>query len=165
MIKKLGFVDKNKVWNFVKSYESKLSYEKWNGKVNSSGRKCIWLGIGVDLGFKSKVFEGEKINDNLKKRINDIWGSEEWNSILIYKYEAGVELKLHKDRSIFEDRVIVINASSDNLLGGSVEFIYDGNKEMLSNGEIIEFNNKKLHGVNKLLDERWSISIRKVNFK
>ena len=164
-MKRLGFVDKNKIWKFVKGYESKLSSERWNGKINSSGRKCIWMGVGVDLGFKNKVFEGEKINDNLRRRINDIWGNEEWNSILIYKYEIGVELRLHKDRSIFEDRVIVINVSNDNLLGGNVEFIYEGNKEILSNGEIIEFNNKKLHGVSKVTDERWSISIRKVNLK
>ena len=158
-MKRLGFVDKNKIWKFVKGYESKLNNEKWNGKVNSSGRKCIWLGVGVELGFKNKIFEGENIDNNLKKRINSIWGNEEWNSILIYKYEVGVELKLHRDRDIFGDKVIVINVSNDNLFGGNVEFIYEGNTEILSNGEIIEFDNKKLHGVSKVSDERWSISI------
>ncbi|NJO63022.1 MAG: hypothetical protein HC836_33830 [Richelia sp. RM2_1_2] len=129
-IKRLGFVDKNKVWKFVKNYENKLIYEKWNGKLNCSGRKCIWLGFGVDLGINSKVFKGEEINNNLKNRINNIWGNNDWNSILIYKYDVGVELKLHKDRDIFEDRVIVINVSNDNLLGGNVEFVYDGCKEI-----------------------------------
>ncbi|MEM9924850.1 MAG: hypothetical protein AAF915_14030 [Cyanobacteria bacterium P01_D01_bin.50] len=140
-MKRLGFVDKNKVWNFVKTYENKLVGEEWNGKVNSSGRKCIWLGVGVDLGFKNKVFEGNKIDNNLRKRINSIWGNEDWNSILIYKYEKGVELKSHRDRNIFEDRVIIINVSNDNLFGGNVEFIYNGSKEILSNGEIVEINN------------------------
>lgn len=162
MFKRLGFVDKVKVWDFVKSYESKLEFEKWNGKVNSSGRKCIWLGIGVELGFNSKVFEGEVIDNGLRKRINGIWEGDDWNSILVYKYSKGVELKLHKDRSIFEDRVIIINVSNDNLLGGNVEFIYNGCREILSNGEIIEINNKVTHGVTKVEEERWSISIRKV---
>jgi hypothetical protein len=48
------------------------------------------------------------------------------------------------------------------LLGGNIEFYYGGNIEILSNGEIIEFNNKISHGVKKVTTERWSLSIRKV---
>ncbi|MEA5595677.1 hypothetical protein [Rivularia sp. UHCC 0363] len=162
MLKRLGFVDKNKIWDFVRKYEDKLDFEKWNGKYNDSGRKCLWLGVGVDLGLRSKVYEGEVIDKNLRLRINSLWGSNHWNSILIYKYEKGVELKLHRDRDIFEDKVIIINVSNDDLFGGNVEFVYDNCKEILSNGEIIEFNNKKIHGVKKVINERWSISIRKV---
>ena len=40
MIIRKGFVDKNKIWEFVKSFENKLINEKWNNKVNNSGRKC-----------------------------------------------------------------------------------------------------------------------------
>ena len=31
------------------------------------------LGLGVELGIKNNVFEGEKINDGLRKRCNDLW--------------------------------------------------------------------------------------------
>lgn len=162
MLNRIGFVDKIKVWNFVKTYENLLESERWNGKQNSSGRKCLWFSLGVELGFKSTVFEGIKINSVLRKRCNDLWCGEDWNSILLYKYQAGCELKSHIDRDIFDSKVILINISEDDLLGGNVEFFYNGSIEILSNGEIIEFNSKISHGIKKLKSERWSLSIRKI---
>ncbi len=162
MLVKKGFVDKNKIWNFVNKYNSFLENERWNGRENLSGRKCIWLGIGVDLGIKSKFYKGLDIDNGLKKRCDELWGGCDWNSILIYKYGVGCELKLHKDRNVFDNKVIVINVCNEDLLGNGSNFIYDGKKYNLKNGEIIEFDNKKLHGVEKVSDERWSLSIRKV---
>ncbi|MEH2462262.1 hypothetical protein [Nostoc sp.] len=80
----------------------------------------------------------------------------------MYKYEQGCELKSHVDRDIFDSKVILINISEDDLLGGNVEFFYNGNIEILSNGEIIKFNSKIPHGIKKLKSERWSLSIRKI---
>ncbi|MDJ0635600.1 MAG: hypothetical protein QNJ34_20605 [Xenococcaceae cyanobacterium MO_188.B29] len=74
MLIKKGFVDKNKVWNFVKKYNNLLENERWNGRENLSGRKCIWLGIGVDLGIKSKFYKGLDIDNGLKKRCDELWG-------------------------------------------------------------------------------------------
>ena len=162
MLVRKGFVDRKKIWNFVKNFEGKLNNERWNRKENSSGRKCLWFGVGVELGLKCSVFEGEKINDGLRIRCNELWGGEDWNSILLYKYDKGCELKDHVDRDIFGDKVVVINICEDNLFGGDVEFFYDGRIEKLSNGEVIEFNNKVIHGVRKVGSERWSLSIRKV---
>ena len=162
MLIKKGFVDKNKIWDFVKNYENILINERWNGKENVSGRKCIWLGIGVDLGFQNKFYKGLEINNGLRKRCDELWGGEDWNSILIYKYNVGCELKLHKDRNVFDNKVIVINVCNEDLLGNGINFIYDGKKYNLKNGEVIEFDNKKFHGVEKVNDERWSLSIRKV---
>jgi hypothetical protein len=162
MLGRKGFVDKDKIWNFVKNLENKLNKEKWNGKNNSSGRKCLWFGVGVELGFNCSVFKGEEINDGLRKKCNELWGVEYWNSILVYKYDLGCELKDHIDRDIFDNKVVVVNISVDNLFGGNVEFNYGGKIEKLSNGEVIEFDNKILHGVKKVSSERWSLSIRKV---
>lgn len=162
MLKRIGFADKVKVWGFVKSYEYLLEAERWNKKANVSGRKCLWFGLGVELGFKSTVFEGFEIDNNLRKRCDDLWCGRDWNSILLYKYQAGCELKNHVDRDIFDSKVIVINISEDGLLGGNVEFFYNGNIEILSNGEIVEFNSKISHGIKKLKSERWSLSIRKI---
>ena len=77
-----GFVN-NKFENWVKGFD--LNNERWNRKENKSGRKCLWFGVGVDLGRKNYIYEGEKINNGLRKRINEIWGGEDWNSLLIYK--------------------------------------------------------------------------------
>jgi hypothetical protein len=162
MIIRKGFVNQKKMWNFVKNFENKLNNEKWNGKENNSGRRCLWFGMGVELGLKCSIFEGEKISNNLRIRCDDLWGGNDWNSILLYKYDPGCELKDHVDRDIFNDRVVVINVCENDLLGGSVNFFYDGKIESLKDGEIIEFNNKKIHGVRKIRSERWSLSIRKV---
>ena len=118
--------------------------------------------MGVELGLKCSIFEGEKISNNLRIRCDDLWGGNDWNSILLYKYDPGCELKDHVDRDIFNDRVVVINVCENDLLGGSVNFFYDRKIESLKDGEIIEFNNKKIHGVRKVRSERWSLSIRKV---
>jgi hypothetical protein len=150
------------MWNFVKNFENKLNNEKWNGKENNSGRRCLWFGLGVELGFNCSVFQGEEINNGLRIKCNELWGGEDWNSILLYKYDKGVELKNHIDRDIFNDRVVVINVCENDLFGGTVNFFYDGKIEILKDGEIIEFNNKKIHGVRKVTSERWSLSIRKV---
>lgn len=160
MLVKKGFVDKVKIWSWVKNYENLLANERWNGKETVSGRKSLW--VGVELGFKSKVFEGFKIDGGLRKKCSELWGGEDWNSLLLYKYEIGSELKNHVDRDIFDNKVVVVNISEDSLFGGDVEFFYDGNLEILSNGEVIEFNSKKSHGVKKVKSERWSLSIRKV---
>jgi hypothetical protein len=162
MIIRKGFVDQKKMWNFVRNFENKLNNEKWNGKENNSGRRCLWFGLGVELGFNCSVFQGEEINNGLRIKCNELWGGEDWNSILLYKYDKGVELKNHIDRDIFNDRVVVINVCENDLFGGTVNFFYDGKIEILKDGEIIEFNNKKIHGVRKVTSERWSLSIRKV---
>ncbi len=81
---------------------------------------------------------------------------------MIYKYKVGCELKLHVDRNIFDDRVVLINVCNEDLFGKGTSFIYDGIKYNIKNGEVIEFDNKKLHGVEKVDSERWSLSIRKV---
>ena len=162
MIIRKGFVNQKKMWNFVKNFENKLNNEKWNGKENNSGRRCLWFGLGVGLGFNCSIFKGEEINNGLRIKCNELWGGEDWNSILLYKYDKGVELKNHVDRDIFNDRVVMINICENDLFGGSVNFFYDGKIEILKDGEIIEFNNKKIHGVRKVTSERWSLSIRKV---
>ncbi len=94
---------------------------------------------------------------------NKWWGSDEWNSLLLLKYESGVELKNHVDRDVFAPKVVVVNISADDLFGGNVEFVYGGKVEILSNGEVVEFNNQVVHGVRKVKSERWSLSFRKVN--
>ena len=44
-------------------------------------RKCIWLGIGVDLGFQNKFYKGLEINNGLRKRCNELWGGDDWNNL------------------------------------------------------------------------------------
>ncbi|MBE9170873.1 hypothetical protein IQ238_26290 [Pleurocapsales cyanobacterium LEGE 06147] len=157
-MKRLGFVNSNKGWNWLKSLENKLEKERWNGKENVSSRKCLWFGVGVELGFRNEVYKGLEISEGLRKRGNELWGSDDWNSVLVYKYEKGSELKDHIDRKVFDNKAIVINFCKDLMSG----FRYSGEVFYLRDGEVIEFNNKVLHGVCKVESERWSVSFRKV---
>lgn len=162
MLKRLGFVDGVKGWSWVKNLESYLEDEKWNKKVNNSGRKCVWFGVGVNLGFNQEIFQGLEIDKGLRTRGNEFWKGDDWNSVLVYKYQKGVELKPHTDRDIFDSKVVLIDISNNNLFGGTTEFIYNNKIEILSNGEVIEFDSKITHGLKKVESERWSISFRKV---
>lgn len=157
MLKRIGFVDVNKGWNWVKSLECELVNDSWNGKFTSSGRKCLWFGVGVNLGFSKSLFEGKEINKGLRKRGNDLWGSEDWNSILVYKYDRGVELKDHIDRKWLSKKVVIVNFCRD-----IVDFKYGNNIYKLRDGEVIEIDSSVIHGVREVSSERWSLSFRKV---
>jgi hypothetical protein len=156
-MKRLGFVDVDNGWKWLGRHERYLVNEKWNGRENKSGRKCFWLGCGVELGNKNRIFDGGWITGGLDRRINEIWGGDDWNSLLLYKYDFGCELKDHIDRKIFDERVIIINFCQEN-----VDFRYGGKVESLSDGEIIEIDGSVKHGVRKVKDVRYSLSIRKV---
>jgi hypothetical protein len=156
-MKRLGFVDVEKGWKWLGRNEKYLVNEKWNGRENQSGRKCFWFGCGVELGNKSKIFDGGWITGGLNQRINEIWGSDDWNSLLLYKYEIGCELKDHVDRKIFDEKVIVLNFCKER-----VDFRYDDEVFGLGDGEIIEIDGSVKHGVKKVKDVRYSLSIRKV---
>jgi len=156
-MKSLGFVDVNKGWNFVRSLESELENEKWNGKENCSGRKCLWFGVGINLGFRKDVFEGKEINRGLRVRGDELWNGEDWNSILVYKYNKGVELKDHVDRKWLSRRVVIVNFCKN-----IVDFNYNNKIYKLRDGEVIEIDSSVIHGVREVSSERWSFSFRKV---
>jgi phage gp45-like len=68
-----------------------------------------------------------------------------------------VQIKEHRDHGY--SRAI---ARTVNL--GSCVFHYDGKEYQLNDGDIIEFNCKKLHGVTKILsNERFSINLWQLN--
>lgn len=106
-IKRLGFANTEKGWDWVSRLN--FSSEKWNGKLNSSGRKSTWFGLEVSLSCNSVVSKGIEIPNNLRIRGNQLWGNDDWNSVLVYQYKKGVELKNHIDRTLFTKKVILIN--------------------------------------------------------
>lgn len=153
-MKKLGFVDVKKGWNWVSNLD--FVGEKWNEKFNSSGRECIWFGKEVSLGFNSKIFDGLEIPKGLKIRGDELYGND-WNSVLVYKYKKGCELKTHVDRDCFDKKVVLINFCKL-----PVGFKYDDKVFWLKDGEIIEFDNSIPHGILKVSEQRFSVSYRKV---
>ena len=155
MIKRLGFANTEKGWSWVSGWN--FTPEKWNGEINFSGRKSIWLGLEVSLGFNSVVSKGGEISNGLRVRGNELWGNDDWNSVLVYKYGKDMELKNHIDRDVFDKKVVLINFCKV-----LVAFNYGGKVFWLKNGEIIEFDNSVLHGVSKVASERFSVSFRKV---
>lgn len=155
MLKRLGFVDAQKGWIWVSNLE--FSCETWNGKYNHSGRECVWFGKEVSLGFNNYVSSGLEIPNGLRVRGNELWGGDDWNSVLVYNYKKGCELKVHTDRNVFDKKVVLINFCK-----APVGFQYDEKLLWLKDGEVIEFNNSIPHGVLKVADQRFSVSFRKV---
>ena len=161
MIKRLGFVDAEKFMVWVKKYDSQLQPEKWNGReLKNCGRSSMWFGKGVDLGLNWSIYDATPIESGLQKRCDDLYPG--FNSLLLYRYEPGSELKPHFDREAFDHKVVIINIAQDDLFGGSTKFIYNNKTEILSNGEIIQIDSRVRHGVAKVDRVRYSLSIRKV---
>lgn len=149
----LGYVDRIKLKNWclgLKGWER----ERWYGREIKEERDIVWFGVGVELGGNS-FFEGNWIGGSLKGRIDEIWGGEDWNSILVYKYGNGSKLNLHVDRDVFDKRVLIINS-------GICLFSYGGNDYWMEDGGIYEINGKVKHGVKRVIGERFSLSVRKV---
>jgi hypothetical protein len=162
MLIRKGFVDSDRAWAYVKQFEPYLNYETWNGEINNSLRKCLWLGVGVSLGAVNLPFQSKPIPVSLKKKAVALYGNEDFNSILLYKYDPGIELKVHCDRTCFDPKVVLINLCDDDFLGYGTKFLYDSEVHNLNNGEVVEFNSQVPHGVAPVDSERWSISFRKV---
>ena len=156
MFQRLGFINANEIREWLVGVEKLLEFEKWNGKVNSSGRKCCWFGKEVELGFNSKVKNGLKLDRFLVGLGDENFGMN-WNSVLVYKYGVGCELKDHVDRDVFFDEVGIINVCK-----GMVGFKYDGKVFWLKDGEVLWINSKKLHGVLKCGEVRYSLQFRNV---
>ena len=109
------------------------------------------------LGFKKDLFKGKDISNGLKVRGNELWGGDSWNSILVYKYEKGVELKDHVDRKWLSRKVVIVNFCKS-----IVDFKYGNKIYKLRDGEIVEIDSSVTHGVREVESERWSLSFRKV---
>jgi hypothetical protein len=162
MLIRKGFVDSDRAWDYVKSFDADMQYETWNGEINKSLRKCFWFGVGVSLGNVNLPFKSRPIPVSLKKKGVQLYGDDSFNSVLLYKYSSGTELKLHCDRACFSPKVVLINLCDDDFLGYGTKFLYDCETHNLNNGEIIEFNSQVPHGVAPVDSERWSISFRQV---
>lgn len=162
MLIRKGFVDGDRCWQYVKWFDADMQYEAWNGEINKSLRKCLWFGVGVALGDINMPFKARPIPVSLKKKCVELYGGDDFNSVLFYKYSPGTELKPHCDRFCFSPKVVLINICDDDFLGYGTNFIYDTEIYNLRNGEVIEFNSQISHGVQPVDSERWSISIRKV---
>jgi len=162
MLQRLGFVDPVKFSFWVHKYDHLLLPETWNEKVIvNSGRYSMWFGVGVNLGFKNTFFNGYPIDQGLKKRCDQFLPG--FNSLLLYRYDPGSELKVHVDREVFDPKVVIINMSQDDIFGqGSTKFIYGGDHHLLKNGEVIQIDSRVKHGVFRVDQVRYSLSLRVV---
>jgi hypothetical protein len=147
-----------KYWDWMRLLEGnhRFSAETWNDKINQSGREVCWFGHEVSLGFNPRIVNSRPIPQRIREIGEELWG-EEFNSILIYKYHSGCELKMHVDRDIFDSRTVMIN-----LCKVGVVFVYNGEYQILKDGEIVWFDNKLPHSICKVPELRYSVQFRKV---
>jgi hypothetical protein len=154
MFKKLGFVNKVKFKEWCVSKEVLMERERWYGREVRENRFNLWFGVGINFDRSLSRFEGLEIDGGLRKRCEEFYG-EGFNSLLLIRYGNGSKLNLHKDRDCFGNRVVIFNS-------GVCVFEYDGERKILNDGEVIEIDGKKDHGVIKCVGERFSLSIREV---
>jgi hypothetical protein len=154
MFKRLGKVDEIKLKAWCKSYENKMYKEKWFGREIKENRLNLWFGVGVNFDRNLTKFEGIRIDSGLEKRCKEFYG-DNFNSLLLIKYGDKSKLNIHRDRDCFDNKVIIFNS-------GICIFEYDGERKILNDGEIIEIDGKKDHGVIQCVGERFSLSVRKV---
>jgi hypothetical protein len=114
-MKNLGFINVDKGWKWLRSLESKLEKEKWNKKVNCSGRKCLWFGVGVELGFKNSVRVSVGCARGVDLLCRSFFGASP--SLLVFSVASG---RFGSGRSAFARRssrcVLSVAAGSRGLL-------------------------------------------------
>lgn len=154
MFKKIGMVDKVKLKKWCNSKNELMYREKWFGREIKENRMNLWFGVGIEFNKSLTRFDGLEIDPGLKRRCEEFYG-EGFNSLLLIKYGNRSKLNLHKDRDCFDNKVIIFNS-------GICIFEYDGDRKILNDGEVIEIDGKKEHGVIKCVGERFSLSVRKI---
>jgi len=90
----------------------------------------------------------------------------EADSILLYRYEVGGEIGLHKDKLCFDKTVTLINLVDEapDLFGNKsgTKFKWGVGTYHLKHGYVIRFDSRIEHAIPKLKAARYSLQFRKI---
>lgn len=117
------------------------------------GRQELWLRRECDLGKNPTIIQGyrDEFIENLGEQI-----LPGFYIGLLLLYAPDTCIKLHRDHTVFAPIAATIN------LGDAVFLMAETKQDFpdryaLEDGEVIQFNTKKLHGIEAVTSERWSI--------
>ncbi|MDZ8183270.1 MAG: AraC family ligand binding domain-containing protein [Nostoc sp. ChiSLP02] len=116
------------------------------------GRTHKWFGYEVILVHPAVIKKGHW--DEMVNRLGDriLPG---WNCALLCHYRPGGGMIEHRDHSVFEPLVALVNI-------GSANFRIDNHEYHLTDGQVIKFNSNILHELLPVASDRWSLSFRRI---
>ncbi|WP_375514395.1 cupin domain-containing protein [uncultured Nostoc sp.] len=116
------------------------------------GRTHKWFGYEVILLNPALIKKGHW--DETVNRLGDriLPG---WNCALLCHYPPGGGMKRHRDHSVFELLVALVNI-------GRATFRIDNQEHHLEDGQVIQFDSSIPHELLPVVSERWSLSFRRI---
>jgi hypothetical protein len=143
-------VDPTKLKAWCRS-QTVTAKDEWNHKPIKQNRFAKWYGVGVHLGFNSKIYQAEAIDPAVYRRLSPFYPG--FNSLLLLRYGVKANLDLHIDRDCFDPKVVLINS-------GFAIFRHGGKDYTLKNGYVYQFDSKIEHGIVAAEVDRFSLSLR-----
>jgi hypothetical protein len=123
----------------------------------ANGRKELWIRRYCDLKKQPVITEGFR-DDRLEALGDRVLPNFDIGLLLFY--QPGVKINLHRDHTVFSPTAVSINLGEATFL--MAEMVKKGAKLQpeyyhLTDGEVIKFNSKILHGIKAVNKERWCI--------
>ena len=116
-------------------------------------RREIWYEKEVKLTKKVAILDAP--HNPLIHKLGQKWFPGNDSCLVLY-YSTGSRIDKHRDHTATEKKVVQIN------IGCHVYITVNGKRNLVKDGEIIEFNSKLLHETSQALSTRWVLSWRKI---
>lgn len=147
MIDKIGTIQGKNLKDLHQWCEDHKSILSYTVSRYATGRQELWIKQKCDLKKNPTITEGFR-DDRLESLGNRVLSNFDIGLLLFYP--KGIEIKPHRDHTVFDTMAVCINLGKANFFIGEENY-------NLSDGEIIKFNCKIVHGVQKVDQNRWSI--------
>lgn len=141
-----------KIDNLTAAYEIAAAID-YGDIVKSSytvGRREKWYRHGAIVGT-GKIFKCEEPDEKLIK-IGDRYLAG-WHSLLACS--GATSIGRHRDSGEFEGETLMLNL-------GEADFYYENETYRLTDGMVVKFNSKILHGSRQLSDQRYHFTWRRL---
>lgn len=152
--KRIGLIEGQELEN-IKEYLSSIVLDTKPSKSTYvvGNRREIWFEKEVKL--KKQVTIEDAPHNKKFYQLGQKWFPKNDSCLVLY-YPPAAFIKEHRDHPATEAKVIQIN------IGCHVYLSVNGKRNLVKDGEILEFNSKLLHGTSQALSQRWVISWRKI---
>lgn len=123
----------------------------------AKGRKELWIRRYCDLKKQPTITEGFR-DERLEALGDRVLANFDIGLLLLY--QQGVKINLHRDHTVFSATTVSVNLGEATFL--MAEMVQKGEKLQpqyyhLTDGDVIRFNCKILHGIKAVNKERWCI--------
>lgn len=123
----------------------------------AKGRKELWIRRQCDLRKQATISEGFR-DERLEALGDRVLPGFDIGVLLLY--QPGVKINLHRDHTVFDSTAVSINLGEATFLMAEMGKKGTELKPQyypLTDGDVIKFNCKILHGIEAVNTERWCI--------